>query len=402
MSQSVVIVGAGQAGFSAATALRKYGFAGGIRLIGAEPHAPYQRPPLSKAFLLGEVGADRLLLKPESFYRDQGIDLITGTTIAAIDRMSRTVFAAEQSWSYDHLVLATGSRVRRLSASSGDDLAGVHYLRSQEDASAIGSDIVSGRHVLIVGGGYVGLEVAAVARKRGMRVTLIEAGDRILQRVASEGTSQYFRRLHQSQGVQFRERTGLSKFVGRDRVEGAVLSDGTRLSIDSAVVGVGIVPSTDLAERSELTIENGISVDETGRSSDSRIWAVGDCCSFPYRGARVRLESVPHAIDHAEIVARNICGENVAYAARPWFWSDQYDVKLQIAGLNAGFDQVVSRMANENGPASFWYFRGPQLLAVDALNDARSYVIARKLLETGVSPTPEQAGDANVDLKALL
>ena len=254
--------------------------------------------------------------------------------------------------------------------------------------------------VLIVGGGYIGLEAAAVAAKKGLKVTLIEMAPRILQRVACEATSDYFRALHRGHGVDIRERTGLERLVGDSDVAGAILGDGTEIAADFVIIGMGILPGETLAEEAGLDIENGIRCDAQGRTSDPAIWAAGDCTSFPYRGGRIRLESVPNAIDQAEVVAENILGAGKEYIAKPWFWSDQYDVKLQIAGLNAGYDRVVTRLGE--GSASFWYYLGETLLAVDAANDPRGYMVGKRLIEAGKSPDPALVADSQTDLKALL
>ncbi|MEX0280783.1 MAG: NAD(P)/FAD-dependent oxidoreductase [Arenibacterium sp.] len=397
----IVVVGAGQAGASLVAKLRKDGFDGEITLIGAEPVPPYQRPPLSKAYLLGEMTLERLFLRPESYYQDQDITLRLGEAVTSIDPSARKITLGHDELSYDALVLTTGSDPRALPASIGGALPGVHVVRSLADVDTMAPDIAEGARALIVGGGYIGLEAAAVAAKRGVYVTLVEMADRILQRVAAAETSDYFRTLHTEHGVDIREGVGLKTLTGSDRVTGAELSDGTELDVDVVIVGVGIAPSTQLAEMAGLEIENGIKVDELGRSSDPNIWAAGDCASFPYKDGRLRLESVPNAIDMAECVAGNLMGASLAYVPKPWFWSDQYDVKLQIAGLNTGFDRVVTRQG-EGRTISFWYYQGDTLLAVDAMNDPRGYMIGKRLIEAGKSPDPDVIADPASDLKALL
>lgn len=398
----IVVIGAGQAGASLVAKLRRDGFDGQITLIGAEPVPPYQRPPLSKAYLLGEMAVERLFLRPESFYAEQNIALRLGRPVTAIDPVAKTVSLGDESIVYDQLVLTTGSEPRHLPATIGGDLGGVFTVRTLADIDAMAPWVRPGARALIVGGGYIGLEAAAVAAKRGVQVTLIEMAERILQRVAAPETSAYFRALHRGHGVDIREGVGLERLAGEDgRVCGAVLSDGGRLDVDFVVVGVGIVPATGLAEAAGLKIENGIRVDALGRASDPAIWAAGDCASFPHRGERIRLESVPNAIDQAEAVAANMLGADAEYVPQPWFWSDQYDVKLQIAGLNSGYDRVVARRG-EGQTASFWYYRGDVLLAVDAMNDPRAYMIGKRLIEAGKSPDPEVIADPGSDLKALL
>ncbi|MBL4767133.1 MAG: oxidoreductase, partial [Rhodobacteraceae bacterium] len=267
---------------------------------------------------------------------------------------------------------------------------------------AMAPAVTKGARALIVGGGYIGLEAAAVAAKLGVQVTLVEMADRILQRVAASETSDYFRALHVGHGVDIREGVGLDRLTGTDgQVSGAVLTDGTTLDLDMVVAGVGITPSTGLAEMAGLTLNNGIEVDEFGHTSDASIWAAGDCASFLYRGRRIRLESVPHAIDQAENVATNMLGAGTEYRAKPWFWSDQYDVKLQIAGLNTGYDRITTR-DGEGQTQSFWYYQGDTLLAVDAMNDPRAYMVGKRLIEAGKSPDPAVVADTAIDLKALL
>ena len=396
----VVVVGAGQAGASCVAKLRSEGFDGRITLIGDEPVPPYQRPPLSKAYLLGEMALERLFLRPESFYAEQEIDLKLGTPVAGIDHTAQQVHLGGESLGYDALVLATGSAPRHLPAAIGGDLPGVFAVRTLADVDAMAPEIAPGRRVLIVGGGYIGLEAAAVCAKRGMEVVLCEAADRILNRVAAEETSAYFRALHEAHGVRMLEGTGLERLEGADRVTGARLTDGTALEIDLAIVGIGIVPEVWLAEATGLRIENGIATDARGRTSDPHIWAAGDCASFPWQGQQMRLESVGHAIDQAELVARNILGAEADYVPKPWFWSDQYDVKLQIAGLGTGHDRLVVRA--DGAARSHWYFAGDQLLAVDALNDPRGYMVGKRLIEAGKTADPAALADPGVELKSLL
>ncbi len=398
----IVVIGAGQAGASCVAKLRALGYEGSLTLIGQEPTPPYQRPPLSKKYLLGEMELERLFLRPESYYAENGIDLRLNETVTAIDRHDRVVIAGGQSVPYDDLVLTTGSVPRRLPASAGGDLDGVYTVRDLWDVDRMAPEFTEGRRVLIVGGGYIGLEAAAVAASRGLGVTLVEMADRILQRVAARETSDYFRALHARHGVDIREGVGLDTLLGKGRVEGARLTDGSRIEADFVIVGVGITPATALAEAAGLEIENGIKVDAQGRTSDAHIWAAGDCASFPHEGQRIRLESVPNAIDMAECVAENIMGAGKTYVPQPWFWSDQYDVKLQIAGLNTGYDRVVTRPGDGAGQVSFWYYRGGRLLAVDAMNAPRAYMVGKRLIDAGKSADPEVVADPESDLKALL
>ncbi len=396
----IVVVGAGQAGSSLVAKLRTLGYDGKVTLIGEEHAPPYQRPPLSKKYLLGEMELERLYLRPESFYSENMIDLRLDAAVTAIDRTDKVVVAGGQAVPYEHLVLTTGSVPRRLPPAIGGALEGVYVVRDLRDVDSMGPEFREGAKVLIVGGGYIGLEAAAVAASKGLQVTLVEMADRILQRVAAKETSDYFRALHRSHGVDIREGVGLERLTGEGRVSGAVLNDGTELKADFVIVGVGITPATALAEAAGVEVENGIKVDAQGRTSDPSIWAAGDCASFPYRGARLRLESVPNAIDMAECVAENIMGAGKTYVPQPWFWSDQYDVKLQIAGLNVGYDRVVTR--DSEGGISFWYYAGDTLLAVDAANDARAYMVGKRLIDNGKTADPAVVADPGADLKALL
>ncbi|PKP79465.1 MAG: pyridine nucleotide-disulfide oxidoreductase [Alphaproteobacteria bacterium HGW-Alphaproteobacteria-2] len=360
----IVIVGAGQAGLSLTAKLRGLGFAGRIVMIGEEAAPPYQRPPLSKAYLKQEIGAERLWLRPESFYAEQGIELHLTDTAVAIDRADRRVVAGGMAHPYDALALTTGAVPRRLPGSIGGDLDGVHVLRTLADVDEMAPAFRPGARLLVVGGGYIGLEVAAVAVALGLKVVLVEAAERILGRVAAPETAEFFRDLHRAR--------------------------------------IGVTPATELAEVAGLAVENGIAADAMGRTSDPAIWAAGDCASFPWRGGRIRLESVQNAIDQAECVAANMLGAEQPYAPVPWFWSDQYDVKLQIAGLNAGYERVVVRPGSHPGSRSHWYYWGGELLAVDAMNEPRAYMVAKRLIEAGKSPAPDTVADPGVDLKALL
>ena len=398
---AIVVIGAGQAGSALVAKLRALGHDGPVTLIGDEPVPPYQRPPLSKKYLLGEMALERLFLRPEAFYADQHIDLKLGTKVTAIDRAARAVVLGDGTrLPYDHLALTTGSDPRHLPAAIGGTLGGVFAVRRLSDIDAMAPRFVPGARVVIVGGGYIGLEAAAVAAQKGLDVTVVEAAPRILGRVASPQTADAIRALHQRHGVRIVEGVGLTRLTGDTSVTGAELADGTHLPADFVIVGIGITPADALAREAGLTLDNGIATDALGRTSDPVIWAAGDCASLPYRGGRIRLESVPNAIDQAEAVAANMLGAGAEYVPQPWFWSDQYDVKLQIAGLNTGYDRVVVR---DTGTArSHWYFAGDRLLAIDALNDPRGYMVGKRLIDAGRSPAPEAVADPATDLKALL
>jgi len=396
----VVIVGAGQAGAALAAKLRALGHQGAITMIGEEPSPPYQRPPLSKAYLLGEMEEERLWLRAPEFYTENGIELRLGQPVTAIDRAAKTVTVGGETIPYDHLALTTGSTPRRLPAAIGGELPGVFTVRTLADVDAMRDEFQPGRRVIIVGGGYIGLEAAAVACKLGLKATVLEMAPRILQRVASPETSAHVAALHRGYGVEILEETGLDRLLGETRVTGARLKDGRELPADFVIIGVGISPNDRLAAESGLALDNGIATDAHGRTSDPAIWSAGDCASFPWRGGRIRLESVGNAIDQAEAVAANMLGADQPYEAKPWFWSDQFDLKLQIAGLNTGYDHIVTRKG-EGEAVSFWYYRGDELLAVDAMNDPRAYMVGKRLIEGGRSPAPDVIA-STPELKALL
>ena len=395
-----IIIGAGQAGSSAAFKLRALGYDADITLIGDEPHPPYQRPPLSKAYLLGEMERERLFLRPAEAYAEQGITLLTDTWVSQIDRDAKTVTTEAGVHSYDTLILTTGAYPRPLPIGLGGDLDGVYTVRTLADIDAMAPEFRDGARALIIGGGYIGLEAAAVAAKRGVNTTLIERDDRILGRVASAETADYFRDLHRANGVDIREGVDLARLTGSPRVTGAEFKDGTAMDVDFVIVGIGILPDTRHADAMGLTLNNGIACDAMGRTSDPAIWAAGDCASFPMGGAQMRLESVGNAIDMAEAVAANIMGADMPYIPKPWFWSDQYDVKLQIAGLNTGYERVVVR---DGGAArSHWYYAGETLLAIDAMNDPRAYMVGKRLIEAGKSADPALVANPDTEMKSLL
>ncbi|MCZ0962879.1 NAD(P)/FAD-dependent oxidoreductase [Paracoccus benzoatiresistens] len=397
----IVIVGAGQAAASMAARLRAKGHEGEIVVIGAESAAPYQRPPLSKAYLLGQMGLDRLVLRSPEWWDDQRITLRLGETATAIDPARRVVATDKGQVGYDVLALTTGASARRLPAAMGGELPGVHVIRNLADVDALAPQMQPGRRLIVIGGGYIGLEAAAVARKLDLIVTLIEAAPRILGRVAAPETADMIRALHLAHGVEILEGTGISRISGSDHATGVALTEGRELPADLIVTGIGVLPETTLAQTAGLSLDNGIATDALGRTSDPAIWAAGDCASFPWQDERLRLESVGNAIDMAEAVADNILGADKAYQPKPWFWSDQFDAKLQIAGLGTGHDRIVTRPGNGQHGGSVWYFRGDRLIAVDALNDARAYMIGKRLIEAGRSPDPGAIAAAS-DLKALL
>lgn len=403
MAMKAVTIGAGQAAVAFAAKLRELDGDAEILMIGEEESLPYQRPPLSKKYMTGEMEAERLLLRPADWFEENRIECRTGTTVTAIDTAEKQILAGSETISFDKLLIATGATPRILPAAIGGELGNVFTLRSLADADRISGVMKEGATALVIGGGYIGLEAAAVFATRGLKVHVIEMADRILKRVASAETAAFVRSVHETRGVQILESTALDRLEGDEgMVSHAVLADGTSIKADLVVVGIGVTPKDDLARQAGLVCGNGIELDEFTCSSHPDIHAAGDVACFAFRGTRTRLESVQNAIDQAEHAARVIAGSEEPYVPVPWFWSDQYDMKLQIAGLNAGFDKTVTRPGSHDGGQSVWYFSGEDFLAVDAINDPRAYMFGKKILELGRTVTPQQAADANFDLKALI
>jgi len=402
--EEIVVIGGGQAGAQAIISLRQLGFEGKITLICGEKQLPYQRPPLSKAFLKGELAEERLYFRPSDFYEKQNVHVFTGVLAKKIDREAQAVELSNgETVSYTKLLLATGAPPRKLPFEH-DNLTNVHYLRTLEDSENLSPALSSEGRVIVIGAGYIGLEVAAVACAAGREVTVLELADRVLARVASEPVSHFYQDLHRDAGVDLRLDTAVESFdIDDNKIKSVKLTDGTVLECATVLVGIGATPETKLAEEAGLEIDNGIIVDEHTQTSVPNIWAAGDCSNFPYPryGRRVRLESVPNAIEQAKVTAANMLGDNKVHNALPWFWSDQYDVKLQTVGLMQGFDDLILRGKPENKSFSVWYFKEGKLLAVDALNDAPSFMVAKKLLSTETNITPEQAKDTEFNLKLL-
>lgn len=401
--ERAIIVGAGQAGAQGAISLRQAGFAGEILLFGAEDVLPYQRPPLSKAYLEGELAPDRLYLRPPAFYEAQNITLRLGERVVKIDREAKEIETQSgEHISYDKLLLATGAPPRRLNV-AGSSLQGVHYLRTLADSDALRPVLETQGRVVIVGAGYIGLEVAAVARKACREVTVLEMADRVLARVAVKEVSDFYEKLHRDAGVDLRLGAALDGFVGEKKLEGARLASGEVIDCETALVGVGAVPEITLAEAAGLEIDNGVVVDEHTRTSDPDIFAAGDCTNFPSPryGRRMRLESVPNAIEQSKAAGANMAGKPVVYDALPWFWSDQYDVKLQTAGLGEGADEIVVRGDPAAKSFSVWHLKAGKILAVDAINDPASFAMGRRLITNGASADAAKLADTAVDLKTL-
>ena len=382
MQEDIVIIGAGQAGAQVAQSLRQGGFEGPLRLIGDEPHPPYQRPPLSKKFLAGEIGAEGLWLRPPAFFTTNNIDHIPNTRVVAIDRgAKRLTLANGDTLPYGKLVLATGTNARLLTL-EGADKKGVVTLRSIADVNVIRDILQNSSSVAIIGAGYIGLEVAAVAKSLGKSVTVIEAQDRPMKRVVSQAVSDYFSGLHKARGIELRLNTGIEAIEGGDSVTGVRLSTGETVPAELVLVAVGAEPNDHLAAEAGLEVDNGILVDGCGQTSDPDIFAAGDCTRFysnRYQRS-VRMESVQNAIDQAKAVAQALLGQEVDYDPLPWFWSDQYDIKLQIAGLSEGYDDTKVVGSTEDNKFYVAYLHDGRLIAVDSINSPRSHMMARRVI----------------------
>ena len=399
---TIVIVGGGHAAGQAAASLRQENYEGEILVIGEEPHIPYQRPPLSKQYLSGEYDLDRVHLRPARFYESRDIDVRCGVRVERIDPDRQRVACSDGAEiSYDRLLLATGARARRLSTTGGD-LPGVHYLRTIADVDAIKEDFRPARRIVIVGGGYIGLEVAAVATKAGLAVTVLEMEDRILKRVTTPTMSAFYNDIHSEQGVEIRIGMRAESFAGSDRLTGVVCSGGEVVAADLAVVGIGIEPNVELAQAAGLDCNDGIVVDEFTRTSDRNIFAAGDCTNHPnpLLGRRLRLESVPNAMEQSRVAAANLADNPKTYANVPWFWSDQYDLKLQMVGFSTEAERQVVRGDPGTRQFAVFHFDGDTLTAADAVNSAREFMVARQLVGKRVDPA--QLADPGADLKAIL
>jgi len=403
MGLTVAIAGAGHAAGQVVATLRQKKFNGKIILIGEEPWLPYQRPPLSKKFLAGELPAERLHFKPESFYDDPSIEVRLGTRIDAVDRGNKTLQTADgDTLTFDKLVFATGARPRLLDL-PGVELDGIHYLRTIADVTGIRSQLKQGARLVIVGAGYIGLEVAAVASQLGADVSVIELEDRVMSRVVSPQLSDFYQHEHSSHGVKLLLSTGITEFSGDGQVTTIDLSNGDQIAADLVVIGIGVVPNTELASDAGLDVDNGIVVDNQCQTSDPDIFAVGDCTQHPndILGYRVRLESVHNAVEQAKTAASNICGEESSYAQVPWFWSDQYDLKLQIAGLSQGYDQTIVRGIPDSRSFSCLYLREGQLIAVDAVNSPKDFMQSKALIAAHAVIDPDLLANAEIELKNL-
>ena len=404
-SYDVVIVGAGHGGAQAAVALRQARFAGSIALIGAEPDLPYERPPLSKDYLSGEKGFDRILIRQPAFWQERDVAMLLGRTATAVDPAAHTVTTDDgEAIRYGTLIWATGGHARRLTC-DGHDLAGVHTVRTRADADRMMAELPAVERAVVIGGGYIGLEAAAVLAKAGKPVTLLEALDRVLARVAGEALSRFYEGEHRTHGVDVRLGAAVDCIVGDGtKVTGVRLADGEVLPAQMVIVGIGIVPAVAPLLAAGAEGGNGVAVDAQCRTSLADVFAIGDCALHANAfadGAAIRLESVQNANDMAAVVAKTITDEEAAYRAVPWFWSNQYDLKLQTVGLSTGHDATVTRGDPATRSFSIIYLKGGRVVALDCVNAVKDYVQGRKLVETGATIDPALLADANVPLKEM-
>ena len=398
---AMVIVGAGHAAGQAAASLRQEKYAGDIVIIGDESHIPYQRPPLSKQYLSGEQGVERVYLRPEKFYEDKNVTLMTSTRVTAIDTTAKTVSTdAGAAIAYEKLLLATGGRPRRLTI-PGSELQGIHYLRGIDDVDGIRAEMAPGKKLVIVGGGYIGLEVAAVAVMAGLEVHVLEMEQRILQRVTTEQMSAYYDQLHRSRGVNIHTSTAVTGFEGDGHVKAVVCGDRA-FPADIVIVGIGIVPNVEVAQAAGIACDNGIVVDEHCRTSAPDVYAAGDCTNHPnpLLQRRLRLESVPNAMEQARVATANMCGGDKTYASIPWFWSDQYELKLQMVGFSSDGDTAVLRGEMASNQFAVFYLKQGAVVAVDAVNSPKEFMICKQLI--GKQVDAALLADAEADLKTLI
>jgi 3-phenylpropionate/trans-cinnamate dioxygenase ferredoxin reductase subunit len=402
VTERVVIAGAGHAAGQLVASLKQQKFAGQIVLVGDEPYLPYQRPPLSKKYLSGDLPAERLYVKPASFYDDPQVELRLETRINEIDRNRKTLKTNNGDIAYDKLILALGSRVRRLDI-EGADLDGVHYLRNIADVDGIRAELQHKKNAVIVGAGYIGLEVAAVIRQLGLDVTVVEMADRVMSRVVSPEISDFYQIEHTTQGVKLRLSTGITAFRGDGHIDAVETADGELIPADFVVIGVGIVPNTELATHADIIVADGIVVNDQCQTNDPDIYAVGDCTSHPNSiyGRQLRLESVHNAVEQAKTAASNICGKETHYSQVPWFWSDQYDLKLQIAGLSTGYDDVVIRGNPADRSFACLYLKDGKLIAADAVNSPKEFVQSKALIAAHIVVDRDKLADTEVQLKEL-
>jgi len=398
---AIIVIGGGQAAGQFVASLRQEGYEDRLVLVSDEPWFPYQRPPLSKHYLAGKQGLERLFVRKEQFYADHGVEVLLGRRATSLDvEARRLVLDDGRELSWRQLVLALGSRVRRLSI-PGAELGNVFYLRGIHDADCIRTALARSRHLAVIGGGYIGLEVAAVARQAGITVTLLEVEDRILKRVTTPQTAAFYTRVHEEHGVRILTGTRLLALHGHDGMVRTIeCADGTSLEVDMVVIGVGVAPNVEPAASAGIPCDNGILVDESCRTSVSGIWAIGDCTNHPciLTGTRIRLESVPNAMDQARVAAANIMGKTRIHDAVPWFWSDQYDLKLQMAGFSTQTDTQVLRGDEESRRFVRCYLQGSVLVAVDAVNNPGEFLLCKRLIAARATPDPVRLADPAIEL----
>ena len=402
-AETLLVIGAGHAAGQLVSTLRHKGYAGRIVLVGEEGYVPYQRPPLSKKFLAGELDLARLYFKPAAFYAEARVELRLGERVESLDVAVReAVLSGGSRLHWDRCVIATGSRVRRLPV-PGATLPGVHYLRTIDDVLGIREGFRPGARLVTIGAGYIGLEVAAVASAAGLDVSVLEMADRVMPRVVSPTVSEFYAVEHRRHGVELRLGEGVTALEGDRTVSRVVTASGERVPAELVVIGVGIEPVTELAASAGLDCDDGIEVDEYCRTSAPHVYAIGDCTRHPSRiyGRRLRLESVPNALEQAKTAAASLCGEEQPYDEVPWFWSDQYDLKLQIAGLSEGHDQMVIRGDPAERAFACFYLAGGRLIAVDAVNSPREFMLSKRLIAEAVRPDPGALADPDVALKSL-
>ncbi|MDE3117209.1 MAG: FAD-dependent oxidoreductase [Pseudomonadota bacterium] len=403
MSEQIVIIGAGQAAAQAVTSLKAEGFGGTIVMVGDEAFPPYQRPPLSKAYLLGKLERERLFLKADNFYPEAHCEMLLGVSARAIDRKTKSVLLSDGSRKpYDKLLIATGTRVRQIKV-PGAELPGVHYLRSIADVDQLSPAITPGKTLAVVGGGYIGLEVAAVARKRGLEVSVFEALDRLMVRAVSPQLSAFYEQAHRAEGVQFFFKTGVEAFEGNGKVE-RVRAGGKVYPADLVLVGIGAIPNVELAQEAGLSCDDGIVVDKFCTSiSDPTIFAAGDCTRHHgHNGEEIRLECVQNAIDQAKHAALAMLGKPTAYREVPWFWSDQYDLKLQIAGLSRVGDELVVRGDPATRKFAVFHLRDGKVACVEAVNAPPEYIVGRKLIADGTPIAAARLADTTIPMKNIV
>ncbi|MBU3002946.1 NAD(P)/FAD-dependent oxidoreductase [Paraglaciecola arctica] len=405
MSKTCIVIGASHAAGQLVTSLRQEGWQGRILVIGDESELPYHRPPLSKSFLAGEKTAEEILIRPQATYEKADVEFLLNKRVTKIERDIKAITLDDgQQLFYDKLALCTGARVR-VAPIPGAELSGVCYLRTLADVEKIKGHVTNGGNAVIVGGGYIGLETAAALNKQGMKVTVLEMASRILERVTCSQISDFYTRIHQEEGVDIKTTIQVSELVGSTKVESVTCANGTKIPADLVVIGIGIIPNTELAQEAGLEVDNGIVTDQYAQTNDPNIVACGDCANHPNElyNRRIRLESVPNATDQAKSAAASICGKPKAYSALPWFWSDQYDVKLQIVGLNQGYDQIVVRGdINHSRSFAIFYLKEEVIISVDCINRPKEFVFSKKLVANKSSISAKRLADESIQVKHLL